>query len=77
MKTEKQTKRRGSFASYRDKKDETLFFVNINELANILLDWGDIPLTLNNTRAFELRLLAEAYLELVEEIKELKNGESK
>lgn len=77
MKTAKQTKKRGSFASYRDKKDHTLFHVNINEMAKNLLEWGNTPQTLNNTRAFELRLLAEAYLDAVEEIKELKNGASK
>lgn len=46
-------------------------------MAKNLLDWGNTPKTLNNTRAFELRILAEAYLDAVEEIKELKNGESK
>lgn len=70
----KQIKKRGSFASYRDKKNHTLFRVNINEMAKNLLEWGNTPQTLNNTRAFELRLLAEAYLDAVEEIKELKNG---
>lgn len=68
----KKIKRRGSFASYRDVKDHTLYRVNVNEMAEQLLSWGNTPTYLNNTRAFELSLLAEAYLESCEEIKQLK-----
>ena len=67
-KTTKDVKKRGSFATYRDKKDKNLFFCNLNELADKLLDWGNTPTNINNTRAFELRLLAEDYIKIRKEL---------
>lgn len=51
---------RGTFASYKGKDDARLCDLHI--LAKVLKNWGDTPKTINNTRAFELALLAEHYL---------------
>ncbi len=64
MKNKKEIKKRGSWASYRDEKDGTLFRCDTDELAIKLLNWGEIPKTLGNTKAFEISILAESYLRL-------------
>lgn len=60
----KQIKKRGSWASYRDEKDETLFRCDTDELAKKLVNWGEIPKSIGNVKAFEISILAEAYLRL-------------
>lgn len=54
---------KNSFATYID-----LTTLNnecdLIEVSNILLNWGNIPKTLGDVRAFEIALLARAYLEL-------------
>ncbi len=57
---------KNSFATYVD-----LTTLNnecdLIEVSNILLNWGNIPKTLGDVRAFEISLLAQAYLRLLKE----------
>lgn len=69
----KAIKRRGSFASFRDEKDHTLFRCDVESVAKQLAqNWGDVPKTLGDTKAFEIHLLAIAYLELANKLKKTK-----
>jgi hypothetical protein len=54
---------KGTFATFIDKEDGACT-VRIPELARVLTNWADIPLRLNNSRAQEIGLLAEGYLDL-------------
>lgn len=68
----KQIKKRGSFASYRDEKDQTLFRCDVESVAKQLAtNWGDIPKNIGNTKAFEIHLLAIAYLELANKVRKI------
>lgn len=63
----KNIKAKGSWASYyRDKKDKNLWRCNVDEMAEIIVNggWGNMPKILNNKKAMEVCLLAEAYLNL-------------
>lgn len=58
-------KLRGRFASYLDQNDKKLIKCSVEEVAETLAgSWGEIPRTLNNTKAMELHLLAIEYLRL-------------
>ncbi len=57
-------KKRGSWASYQDSKDKTLYRCDVDELAQKLSVWGSIPQTIGNTKACEISILAESYLRL-------------
>lgn len=73
----KKIKRRGSFASYRDHKDKTLWRCDVEEMAKHLSqNWGNIPRSLGNTKAMEIHLLALAYLDLKKELAK-KDGDVK
>lgn len=63
MKT-KHVKRRGSFASYRYPKDKNAYRVDVDELACVLLAQENIPKKLNDTRIFEIGILAATYQKL-------------
>lgn len=66
----KRIKRRGSFASYRDAKDNTLWRCDVEEMAKHLSEnWGNVPRNLGNTKAFEIHLLSIAYLDALNQIK--------
>lgn len=54
---------KGSWASYMPKPGQD-GETNLSELANLLLNWGDIPKSINDTKAYELMLLAKDYLRL-------------
>lgn len=56
-----------SFATYRENGENV---VNVDELANVLLAWGEIPSKLNDLRAQEISILAQAYLSLLNATKE-------
>ena len=51
-----------SFASYVVEKGS---ICDLNELANILSNCGEIPKNINDTKAMELSLLAQGYLRLL------------
>lgn len=54
---------KASFASeYNEQTGETT--VDINKLARVLSKWGEIPKTLNDTRAMEISILARRYLKM-------------
>lgn len=57
-------KAKGSWASYRDDKDKSLWRCDLDEMATTIMKdwWGGIPKNLSNKRAMEICLLAEAYL---------------
>lgn len=59
-------KARGSWASYQDEKDKSLWKCDVDELAKTIFKngWGDMPKTLNNKKAMEICILAEAYIKL-------------
>ncbi len=59
----KNIKARGSFASYRDKKDKSLWRCDVDEMVDLILQngWGGFPKTINDKKAMELCILAEAY----------------
>lgn len=59
-------KARGSWASYQDEKDKSLWRCDVDEMATIIIKdwWGGIPKNLSDKRAMEICLLAEAYLKL-------------
>ena len=56
----------GSWASYQDEKDKSLWRCDVDELAKTIFKngWGNIPKTLNDKKAMEICILAEAYLKL-------------
>jgi hypothetical protein len=60
-KRKKAAKIEHSFATY---KTEFGNECKIWKVAEALLDWGEIPKTLNDTRAMELSILAKDYLRL-------------
>lgn len=64
-------KAKGSWASYRDEKDKSLWRCNIDEMATTIMKdgWGGMPRNLNNKKAMEICLLAEAYLKYREQDK--------
>jgi len=69
------TKIKHSFASYRFEKDGEIFNEsNLTEVAKALVNWGEIPRTLNDTRAYELALLARRYIDMEEKLKERTEG---
>lgn len=57
-------KAKGSWASYQDKKDKTLWRCDLDEMASKIIKdgWGNFPQKIGNKRAMEICLLAEAYL---------------
>jgi hypothetical protein len=57
-------KARGSWASYRDEKDKTLWRCDLDEMATSIVNggWGNVPISLSNKKAMEIFILAEAYL---------------
>lgn len=57
-------KARGSWASYRDEKDKSLWRCDLDEMATTIMKagWGGIPRSLSDKKAMEICLLAEAYL---------------
>lgn len=60
--TGKRTKIKHSFAAERDEEG---VYIDVAKVAKILAkNWGDIPKTLNDTRALEIHCLARAYLKL-------------
>jgi hypothetical protein len=61
-------KMKGSFASFKRDKDG-MFETDCETLAKILINWGDIPKSINDTKAFELKILAEAYLQNLKELR--------
>lgn len=48
--------------SFATKEENGKNICDVSEVAKILLNWGDIPLKLNNTRAMELSILAQTFL---------------
>jgi len=58
-----------SFASYRRGKE---IHTNPKNIARALLNWGEIPKSLNDLRAAEIALLAQDYLRLVKELRKNK-----
>ena len=62
MSKPKSVKIKHSFASYKEGPDS---FTSLPGVARALLKWGNIPRHLNDTRAFELALLAQDYLRLI------------
>ncbi len=62
-KTGKRTKIKHSFAAERDEGGK--MSIDVVKVAKILAkNWGDIPKTLNDTRALEIHCLALAYVKL-------------
>lgn len=57
-------KARGSWASYQDKKDKTVWRCDLDEMCEQIVKegWGSIPRFLSDKKAMELFILAEAYL---------------
>lgn len=55
---------RGSFATYRKVVGGHIHVatVDLERLSRILLNWGDMPRTLSDTKAAELAALAEHWL---------------
>lgn len=61
--TGKRTRIKHSFAAERDEEGNAS--IDVAKVAKILAkNWGDIPKTLNDTRALEIHCLALAYLKL-------------
>lgn len=60
----KKIKKRGSWASYQDPNDKTLFRCDVDELAKKLLPWGKMQRAIGDVKACEISILAEAYLKL-------------
>ena len=58
-----------SFATYK-KPGETAV-TRVRDLAKALLNWGDIPKSLNDLRASEISMLAREYLALEKAYKKL------
>lgn len=60
----KKIKAKGSWASYRDEKDKSVWRVDLDEMASKIIKdgWGNFPQRIGDKRAMELCILAEAYL---------------
>ena len=74
-KKQKNKKIKHSFASYRAGDRN---YCDLNKLAKTLVNWGDnIPSKINDTKAVELALLAEAFIvqeKALQKIKDVFNG---
>lgn len=57
-------KLRHSTASYVVNGKKKLFRCDVDELAREYINWGEVPLRLNDIKAMEISLLAKAYLKL-------------
>lgn len=66
-----------SFCSYFEPMtNET--FVELDELAELLAKgWGDLPKSINNTRAMELHLLGKAFINLQKRMSSFENNVAK
>lgn len=66
-------KARGSWASYRDENDKSLWRCDLDEMATTIMKdgWGGIPRSLSDKKAMEICLLAESsgkrYLRILED----------